>query len=51
MNKIRKGTKLSIAVQVVDKDFGAGDFLLQVVDGLCNSVLAPKSSSCFLTTF
>jgi hypothetical protein len=28
---------LSIAVSVVDRDFGAGDFLLRVVDGICNS--------------
>jgi len=33
-NRVWHTTSLSIAISVVDRDFGAGDFFLRVVDGI-----------------
>jgi hypothetical protein len=42
-DRVWQGTRLSIAISVVDMDFGAGDFLLRVVDGILQQFLALKS--------
>ena len=42
-NAWRRGISISITLALSIGIFGAGDFLLRVVDGICKIVLALKS--------